>query len=188
MFNWSKEQTFFFGFLLVLLVALFSHYYFPFYTSTVLVHDARSYESGRYGLFFWYPSKYKLIEKDIPPAAPLHHMIQLVDKAATIVPDGEFPPSIIVDIYENEPGNMSARDFMERNAGSNFALGDRKFASSTRGSLTGLEYTWSGLYQGRSFVVARRGYIYLFSVTTLRAGDEINRDFDSLMSTAVLAE
>jgi hypothetical protein len=159
-----------------------------------VVMDQKTYSSDEYGISFSYPPGYFLEEKDIDVSHRVHNEIILTEDTewnrkvrSGEVADTEGPTAITIDIYQNNLDNMSARSFITGTSDSNYKLGDGAIATSTRGRLTGLEYTWSGLYEGRSFVIATPRYVYMFSVTRLDPADEIPETFDRLMETVQIA-
>lgn len=146
-----------------------------------------TYASGAYGISFSYPDIYKLSENDLGSPQRGHYEIVLVDKSQ--IPDSgepapsEGPTSIAVDIFQNDLDGLSANDFVTTTRDSNHKLGDGNIATTTYGSLTGLQYSWSGLYEGRSFVVSTPRFIYMFSTTRLGPDDRIVSDFDRILET-----
>ncbi|MBI5134203.1 MAG: hypothetical protein HZA81_02340 [Candidatus Taylorbacteria bacterium] len=152
--------------------------------------EAESYSSGRFGLSFEYPKGYYLEEREVSAAERLHYQIVLTEDTewnrrlrSGEVPPTEGPTSITIDVFQNDLDQDTARGFITGSNNSNYKLGDGVVATTTRGSLEGLEYSWSGLYEGRSFVVASPRYIYMFSVTRLDPSDRILKDFNEVMET-----
>ena len=145
-----------------------------------------TYSSGDFQVSFSYPENYMLSEMDIDTTHRVHHQILLADEDAmrTIPKNGEGPTAITVDVLQNDLDHQSARDFVTGTSWSNYKLGDGRIASTTYGSLSGLQYGWSGLYEGRSFAVSTPGWIYLFSVTYDAPGDQILADFDKVVRSA----
>lgn len=149
-----------------------------------------SYESERYGLSFSYPTTYYLEEQSVGSAQRERYQITLIEDTewnrrlrSGDVPATEGPTSITVDVFQNNLDGQTAYGFVTGSNDSNYKLGDGAIATTTRGTLEGLEYTWSGLYEGRSFVVARPDYIYMFSVTRLDPTDRILQDFNEVMES-----
>ncbi len=162
--------------------------FFVIYISTSMaLASSRSYSSGRYGLAFEYPASYQLDEKEVGNMERTHHVITLTDKAFLPLPtDGDGPVSMTIDIFENDRDSLSSEDFIRTTANSNYKLGGGVIASTSYGELTGLEYGWSGLYEGRSLVVARPGYVFMFSVTHQTSNDPILKDFKDILATVIL--
>lgn len=137
--------------------------------------------SPEFGLSFSYPSTYKATVRDIDRTHRIHRHIDLTEGEA--VPNGEGSTSITIDIYQNNLDRQTAHGFVTGHSDSNYKLGSGAIATTTYGSLQGLEYTWSGLYEGRSFVVSRPDWIYIFSVTRLDPTDKILGDFEDVLET-----
>lgn len=151
-------------------------------TSTGLVATS----SPDIGLSFSHPPSYKVTVRDVDLTRRIHRQIELTEGEA--VQNGEGPTAITVDVYQNDLDGETARGFITGHSDSNYKLGDGVIATTTYGSLEGLEYTWSGLYEGRSFVVARPDWIYMFSVTRLEPTDKILGDFEALLRTVRIAQ
>jgi hypothetical protein len=103
-------------------------------------------------------------------------------------PGREGPTAITIDVYQNNLDKQDAESFIKGSSDSNYKLGNGVLATTTRGSVVGTEYSWSGLYEGRSFVIAKPDYIYMFSVTRLDSTDRILQDFDNLLRTVTIKE
>lgn len=148
-----------------------------------------TYESDRYGVSFSYPDYYKLQEQDAPGSGLReHHAIVLIHKDNLPLPrNGDGPPTITIDIYQNNLDTQTTRSWIENTAASNFKLSsDGRLATTTIDSVSSLEYTWDGLYQGRTRAAAAHEWIYAFSVMYNDPNDRIVRDFDELLSTVDL--
>ncbi|HWO07745.1 MAG TPA: hypothetical protein VNM40_04170, partial [Candidatus Paceibacterota bacterium] len=91
--------------------------------------------------------------------------------------NGEGPPAITIDIYQNNLDNQTAEEWIRNSSVSNFKLGDGTLSSTTVGGNPALSYRWSGLYEGTTIVVAQPDWIYAFSVTYFEPGAEIVQDF-----------
>lgn len=137
-----------------------------------------SYASARHGFSFSHPDAYELAEFDAPGSGErAHHVITLMRKADLPVPqNGEEPPMITIDIYQNNLDNQTAEDWIRNDSRSNFKLGEGRL-STTVGGEEALSYRWSGLYEGTTIVVAKPEWMYAFSVTYLEPGADIVQDF-----------
>lgn len=151
------------------------------------------YTSDEYGISFAYPNLYYLNVQDNSTGERKQVDIILVEdtpenRAALNgeTPGREGPTAITISLYQNNLDKLSAEQFVKNNVDSNYKLGNGTLVSTTKGILEGVEYTWSGLYEGKSFVVSRPDYVYMFSVTRLDSSDRILQDFDALVSSAVL--
>jgi hypothetical protein len=153
----------------------------------------KTYTSTTYDLSFTYPDYYYLEEKDIDLANRVHHQIILTEDTDEnrLVREGkspgrEGPVAITIDIFQNNLDNITAEQFITGNSASNYKLGDGKMQNVTKGTISGIEYSWSGLYEGKSLVVAKPDYIYMFSVTRLEPSDRIAADFEGVLQTAAI--
>lgn len=138
----------------------------------------QTYRSEEYGISFTYPSTYELREIDADSALRIHHTILLQRKADLPPPQGgEGPPSITIDIYQNNLDNRTTEDWIRGDSRSNFKLGDGNIASTTVSGMPALSYRWSGLYNGTTVAIARPAWVYAFSVTYFEMGEDIVQDF-----------
>jgi hypothetical protein len=146
--------------------------------------STREYSSGEWLFAFEYPDTYSLTDRDLSTAQRGHNSIVLVDQAFVMPEGGEGPVSISVDVYQNaENERHTAESWIKGNSASNYKLGDGTLAPRTVAGHDGLEYEWSGLYEGRSVVVATADYIYMFSVTRIGEDDAMLADFDRLLAS-----
>jgi hypothetical protein len=157
--------------------------------------EVKGFSSQEFKLSFEYPALYHLEQKNINNTHRVHEQIMLTEDTEEnrLVREGqapgrEGPTAITIDIYQNNLDNQSARSFIIGSSDSNYKLGDGNISTTTRGGLMGFEYSWSGLYEGRSFVVSRPDYIYMFSVTRLDPGDRILKDFEEVMKSVVIQD
>ncbi|HEU5114894.1 MAG TPA: hypothetical protein VFT82_03970 [Candidatus Paceibacterota bacterium] len=144
------------GAVILVVTAVFSYQMFPS-TSLSASLDSKSdktYVSGRYGIYFLYPAEYHLRQEDFGGPAPLHHAIVLKAESG----------SIVIDMYENEPEYMSALDFVKNYPDLAVRFGNNSPDVVTRGSVAGIDFSWAPPYAGHSFVVARKGFVYAFSI------------------------
>ena len=163
-------------------------------TSVVLAPTTYStYADQALGISFTYSNGYFLEERDIDTTRRLHRQIILMEDnewnrklARGEIKDTEGPPAITVDIFQNDLDRQSAREFITGSNNSNYKLGPGTISTSTKGDTVGLEYPWSGLYEGRSFVVANEDYVYMFSVSYLSPEDQIIDDFEALLKTVTI--
>lgn len=137
------------------------------------------YLSVKYGLSFSYPTSYVLSEMDAPGSGMReHHAITLTRKEDLPLPvDGEGPPMITVDIYQNNLDKQTTEQWIRNTSASNFKLGEGRLASLTVSGLPALSYRWSGLYEGTTIVTAQPNWVYVFTVTYLEMGAPIVQDF-----------
>lgn len=146
----------------------------------------RTYSSTEYGISFPYPSTYLLTEHDAAGSAlRKHHVITLLRREDLPLPEnGEGPPSITIDIYQNDLDRQTAEQWIRNSGASNFKLGNGLLTRTTAGGLPALSYRWSGLYEGTTVVVAEPAWIYAMSVTYMEMGAPIVQDFAALRDSA----
>jgi hypothetical protein len=149
-----------------------------------------TYSNDTLGVSFDYPDRYFLEERDVDTTHRLHRQIVLLEDtewnrkiSRGEIADTEGPPAIMLDVFQNDLDRQSARDFITGSNNSNYKMGPGTIATSTKGDTVGLEYVWSGLYEGKSFVIANEDFVYMFSVTYMSPEDEIISDFEALLST-----
>ncbi len=163
--------------------------------ATIPSETMKTYVSEKYGITFQYPSYYFLEERDIDLTRRVHHEIILTEdteenraiREGRMV-GGEGPVAITIDIFQNNLDKQTAEQFIINTSESNYKLGNGDLASTTKGSVSGMIYDWSGLYEGRSFVVSKPAYVYMFSVTRLNPEDRIVADFEGVLQTATIVQ
>lgn len=147
-----------------------------------------AYSNAKYGLSFTYSNDYQLSEIDAPGSALREqHTIVLQRKSDLPAPEGgEGPPSITIDIYQNNLDNQTTEGWIRGDSRSNFKLGDMTLASTTVDGKAALSYRWSGLYEGTTVAIARPNWVYAFSVTYLEMGADIIQDFVAIRESVRL--
>ena len=149
-----------------------------------------SYSSAEYGISFSYPEGYVLTEKDLPGSAQRkHHVITLMRSADLPLPEaGEGPPSITIDVYQNNLDSLSTEAWVRNSSQSNFKMGDGRLASTTVSGLPALSYRWSGLYEGTTIALAQPRWVYALTVTYLEMGADIVQDFVVVRDSVRIAQ
>lgn len=159
------------------------------------VRDAKAtntqvYESSAYGLSFSYPAGYYLKEHEAPAERPQLSLVivedseenrDLMEGRSSELRDG--PTAITIDVYPN-PDRLPAEDWVR--ADMNWTVRTSEAAPIGRGSITGVTYSWSGLYAGKSIVVTQGMRTYAFSVTWLTPADPILSAFDRVLASVYL--
>lgn len=161
---------------------------------TFQIDDFEMYENAIYDISFAYPSTYALQEREVGDGHRYHYSITLIDKEtlANVPQNGEGPPSITIDIFQNNLDKLSIEDWVRGTSFSNFKLSpDGRLASSTVANAPALSYTWDGLYRGESVVFAHPGAagkdnIIMLSVTSLTHEDSIRSNFAMLLASISL--
>lgn len=164
---------------------------FKIYEGEDTVRSFKTYSSE--DIAFRYPADYYLEEKTINSAQRYHRQIILTEDTEEnrLVREGktgprEGPTAITIDIFQNKIDEMTLIQFVTGTNDSNYKLGSGVVSTTTIGSMPGLEYFWSGLYEGRSFVATDTVDIYHFAVTFMSYEDPIIADFETIISTAEL--
>jgi hypothetical protein len=152
-----------------------------------------SYVNIRYGIEFQYPKNYILTEKEVGDAHRDHFSIVLFEDTKTArdsisgkIKDTEAPPSITIDIFQNNLDKESIFRFVTGSNDSNFKLGDGTYATTTIADVSALHYFWDGLYRGESYVLAHKNNIIMLSGTYLNAEDTIHTDFKKIIHSFAL--
>lgn len=147
------------------------------------------YANEDYNLSFQYPSNLYLYERS-GAGAPERPQIalflventqenrDLLEGKAT--EPREAPTGITVDVYQN-PNQLSASDWVQNDT--NWTVATSSAEPITIGDRTGVTYTWSGLYEGKTVVFTEGDKAYVFSVTSLTADDQILRDFEMVLNS-----
>lgn len=132
------------------------------------------YASTEHNIYFMYPKGYVLTEQEVGNGEREHHMTMLVRKGDEVAPEGgEGPVAITVDIYDNSSDKLSVMDWMKNTNQSNFKLGPGTYDTEQVAGETAYSYTWSGLYEGRTTVLAHGTDIVAISVTYMDPSDGI---------------
>lgn len=145
------------------------------------------YSSEALGLSFAFPGRYDLTEKDLSSGHRNRHSLVLIEDGYVPPQDGEGPTAVTIDVFQNDLDGYTASGFATGASDSNWKLGPGALTPRTVGGEEGVEYTWSGLYEGRSVVVARPDYVYMFSVTRMGEDDPILEAFDRVLETVEFA-
>ncbi|HEY0010346.1 MAG TPA: hypothetical protein VGB97_00330 [Candidatus Paceibacterota bacterium] len=107
---------------------------------------------------------------------------EVIDGRSTTAREG--PTSITLDVYPN-PDRLGAEDWVR--ADTNWTVRTSDAAPIGRGSITGVTYSWDGLYSGKTVVVTRESRAYVFSVTWMSPEDPILKEFDRVLESVVIA-
>jgi len=100
---------------------------------------------------------------------------------------GEGPPTINLDLYQNDLDRLTVGQWVIGSNQSNFKLSPTgKVQTFTFAGREALSYEWDGLYRGETVVLATPEYVYAFSVNWLTPDDEIRRDFYRLLETITI--
>jgi len=153
--------------------------------------NVRTYSSPAHGISFHYSPSLYLKEVETPSSRPLLSVVLVEDTIenrdvlegrSTIAREG--PVSITIEVYPN-PDELPAEDWVRSDT--NWTVRTSEVAPIGRGQITGVTYSWSGLYEGKSVIVTEGSRAYVFSVTWLTPEDVVLAEFDRLLASVVLA-
>lgn len=147
----------------------------------------RAYESTNYEIGFKYPEYYFLDEQ----SRTTHYAVDLTEdteenKAVREgqTPGREGPTAISFRIYRQPAKPYTPETWIKNVQDSEYHLSpDKVLTPRTIDGHEGFMYRWSGLYEGKSIVVARGNFIYQISVTYFTSEDPILMDFENIIST-----
>jgi len=192
--NGSRKRAIILG----LLVVGIGIYIFQFQGATVeapipdVSAGVRTYSSGVRGISFSYPDRYILEEKDLgSPQRTLYSIVLTEDTEENrflregTSPAREGPVSITITSYQNDLDHYDVERWMTSTSYSNFKLSPGTYTEASVGGERALSYSWSGLYEADTLVVARPDYVHAFTVTYTAPDEGIRKDFESLMKTVV---
>jgi hypothetical protein len=148
----------------------------------VINGEYKKYKNATYGIAFSYPPAYALGENDEGNGERWHHAIILRRKEdAPPAPDTEAPPSMRIDIYQNDLDQRSLQDWLTGTSFSNFKLGDGSYQDVRVDDTEAVSYHWSGLYEGRTVAFRHRDAIIAVTGTFFTQSDALYKDFDTLV-------
>ena len=169
-----------------LLVLIFLAYAYATY---IQPSSLKIYDSADLGIKFEYPSTYFLSESEVGFGQRRHYSIILTTDTQgsrdmiTGKAVGEGPTAITIDAYQNDIDGYSTEDWIRGSGISNFRLSNGALKQATVSGHHALQYSWSGLYEADSIVVATRRYVLSFTATHLTKTDQIRIDFEDLIKT-----
>ena len=154
--------------------------------------EMKTYASSEHGLSFSYSPSYYLKErKDSPGSRPELSLVLVEDtqenrdvlEGRSSIPR-EGPTAITIEAYPN-PDKLPAEDWVR--ASTNWTVRTSDAAPFGKGSVTGVTYSWSGLYEGKSYIVTEGDRAYVFSVTWMVPEDAILAEFDRILASTIIA-
>src|SRR3989344_9293164 len=149
-----------------------------------------NYSNATYGISFTYPEGYVIGEVEAPGSEiHTHHSIVSMQKEHLPLPEnGEGPPAITIDIYQNDIDHQGTEEWIRNTSESNFKLSEGRLATTTISGFPALSYRWSGLYEGTTIAVARPRFVYVFTVTYGELGAPIVQDFVAIRDSIQLSD
>jgi len=147
------------------------------------------YSNDAYGISFSYPADLYLFERKdagTPERPQLSLFLVENTEENRAVLEGrsteprEGPIGITVDVYQN-PEELSAQEWMRNDT--NWTVANSEAEPVTVNGREGVSYTWSGLYEGRTVVVAEGDKAYVFTATWMTTEDTTLPDLGSILSS-----
>ena len=111
-----------------------------------------------------------------------HYVIILTRREDLPAPEnGEGPPTISFDLYQNNLDKTSLVDWVKGTNNSNFKLSDGTYTSTTVAGVPAMEYSWDGLYRGDSVVFLHKDRVIMVTGMYLQPTDAIREDFEKII-------
>ena len=152
--------------------------------------NTQEYEKEDLNIKFSYPDGYILKERETGNGERFRYSITLLEDTETVrailngeMSGTEYPPTINVDIYQNNLDKMTPEEWIRNTSESNYKLSTGKILKINLQGEEGLVYKWSGLYEGVTTVFGDERYIYAFSVNFFEREDKIFSDYESVLSS-----
>lgn len=136
-----------------------------------------TYENEVYGFSFSYPAGYVLAQSSNEP-----YTITLVrEEDSTPRVDSEGPVAVTISVYKD----VTLGEWLASSS-SNLQLGDGTTASTTVAGKEVTEFSWSGLYEGKTTALAYMGNVIAISSTTNSPDDSTQPAYRVLLSSFTL--
>jgi hypothetical protein len=158
-------------------------------TQTPKTSTVSTYTNVAYGISFKYPNTYELQEREVGNGERYHTAITLADKEALANTPrfSEGPPTINIDIFQNNLDQLEVEEWIRGTNDSNYKLSpDGVLTPITIGGEPALWYEVDGLYRMRTIVLAHKDNILMLSVGSFSLEDQIRKDFDNLLASVDL--
>lgn len=166
------------------------------YSSKVVVPpeaqvEMSKYESAKYKLSFEYPKSFFIVERETGNGERESHAVVIVpdtqenrDLMSGKIQGTEGPPTITVQMFQNNLDNYTTESWIRGTNDSNFKLSpDGKLTPAGFEGQDALQYRWSGLYEGMTVAAARPDWVYAFSVSYNAPTDQLIKDFAQILTT-----
>lgn len=161
-------------------------------TKQATVVELKQHISSDYDISFKYPNTYFLEEKEVGNAERGHYVFILTEDTEEnknlregkegIPREGSL--AMTIDIYQNNLDQLTTDLWIASTSDSNYKLSiDGAISTTSVGGLTAKRYRWSGLYEGKSVVIATPLFVYMFSVTSITREDVILQDFERVLAS-----
>lgn len=152
------------------------------------------YLSSVYNIYFLYPNKYVLDEKDAVVAGEKRHTLTLITASdrqlislasdANATPGDIAPESITVDIFPGAAASKTVDAWVRTSSNSNFKLShDHVLSPTTISGLPAVTYSWDGLLSNNSVVVAYKGSVIVINMSYISSQDVVWQDFAKVVQS-----
>lgn len=150
------------------------------------------YKNEAFGLSFQYPSTLYMLERNdigTPDKPQLALFLAEDTQENRDVLEGrnttprEGPTGIAITVFPN-PSTLEASEWAKTDT--NWTVANTSAQPIVVNGNEGISYTWSGLYEGRTVVLTKGDKAYVFSVTWLTPEDQIIKDFEMVLNSAVI--
>ncbi|HZS42712.1 MAG TPA: hypothetical protein VFA52_00620 [Candidatus Paceibacterota bacterium] len=147
--------------------------------------NLKDYQNSEFGFNFSYPADYVLSESTTQNASSSYQTALVRTEDNLQPPVGEGPRAITVEVFKNQSDIFK---WLNTNPASNWQISNHTYASATVDSSVAIQYSWQGLYNGRTTVFEHLGNIIALSVTYDAPTDAILLDYNDLLNTIKLSE
>lgn len=154
-----------------------------------------AYASEAYGIQFSYPASYLIDEQEVSDSGAGHYRIALYEDTeyarsvlAGTATEGEAPPAISVEVYENSE-NLTPESWVRTSNESNFQLSpDGTLSETTVANQSAVSYEYDGLYRGESTVFTHNAYLIKVSADYLTQEDRTRADLPMILTSFILSD
>jgi len=163
--------------------------------TTVPIETAgEPYVSEALGLSFTVPTGYFVYEVGNESGERSQYAIVLLEDTAENrslvageLPGREAPPTITINILQNNLDEYSTEGFVKDTNFSNFKLSNGETTEVLVGGERALAYDATGLYENKNVVIARPAFVYMFTAFYSSPSDSILTDFEKVLSSVAFS-
>lgn len=142
-------------------------------------YEMQTYINSLHGFSFTYPSTYKLSIRD----ENTYFEVVLVDKDESEQLRSEGPTSINIHVYTD----ITLENWLKKNE-SNFNLATDSGSAIIFQGMRALQYSWDGLYRGKTIAFSRGGDVFALTGIYLDKGDARYVDFENIIDSFTLKD
>lgn len=159
--------------------------------------ETKAYSSDKYGMSFKYPTYYHREERSVGNGEREQYTIVLMEDTEEnrALREGrnnaprEGPPTITINVYQNNLDNLSLTDWLTKTNASNFKLSvDGKYSSATISGREAISYQHSGLYETDVVAFRHGDWLIAWSTQYLAPEDAIRKDSEAMRATLILKD